>query len=248
MPSAAEYMRRVKERVREVDPKEVRDALANGNGSAPRGRSTCASSTSSRSPTSPAPCTCRAATWSPASRAPPPTAPSTVDPLLRVRQPLGARRAHAAGGARLRERRVDERRHHAVEGPRLRRRGPPHASPPSSARATRATCCCPRSGSRASSSCSTPRCCCSAPAGSARRPRSTWPPPASGTLGIVDDDEVDVSNLQRQVIHTTDRVGEPKVDSAEAVDPRDQPRRRGREVQRRASTPRTSWRSSRATT
>ncbi len=36
-----------------------------------------------------------------------------------------------------------------------------------------------------------------------------------GTLGIVDDDEVDVSNLQRQVIHTTDRVGMPKVDSAE---------------------------------
>src|SRR5947209_2017583 len=36
-----------------------------------------------------------------------------------------------------------------------------------------------------------------------------------GTLGIVDDDEVDVSNLQRQVIHSTDRVGVPKVDSAE---------------------------------
>jgi molybdopterin/thiamine biosynthesis adenylyltransferase/rhodanese-related sulfurtransferase len=36
-----------------------------------------------------------------------------------------------------------------------------------------------------------------------------------GTLGIVDDDEVDLSNLQRQVIHTTDRVGVPKVDSAE---------------------------------
>jgi molybdopterin/thiamine biosynthesis adenylyltransferase/rhodanese-related sulfurtransferase len=36
-----------------------------------------------------------------------------------------------------------------------------------------------------------------------------------GTLGIVDDDEVDVSNLQRQVIHTTDRVGDSKVDSAE---------------------------------
>jgi molybdopterin/thiamine biosynthesis adenylyltransferase/rhodanese-related sulfurtransferase len=36
-----------------------------------------------------------------------------------------------------------------------------------------------------------------------------------GTLGIVDDDVVDVSNLQRQVIHTTDRVGIPKVDSAE---------------------------------
>ncbi len=36
-----------------------------------------------------------------------------------------------------------------------------------------------------------------------------------GTLGIVDNDEVDVSNLQRQVIHSTDRVGMPKVDSAE---------------------------------
>jgi sulfur-carrier protein adenylyltransferase/sulfurtransferase len=36
-----------------------------------------------------------------------------------------------------------------------------------------------------------------------------------GTLGIVDDDEVDLSNLQRQVIHTTDRIGDAKVDSAE---------------------------------
>ncbi len=36
-----------------------------------------------------------------------------------------------------------------------------------------------------------------------------------GTIGIVDDDTVDVSNLQRQVIHTTDRVGVSKVDSAE---------------------------------
>jgi sulfur-carrier protein adenylyltransferase/sulfurtransferase len=36
-----------------------------------------------------------------------------------------------------------------------------------------------------------------------------------GTLGLVDDDDVDLSNLQRQVIHTTDGVGTPKVDSAE---------------------------------
>src|SRR6478609_552303 len=36
-----------------------------------------------------------------------------------------------------------------------------------------------------------------------------------GTLGIVDDDLVDLSNLQRQVIHTTDGIGTPKVDSAE---------------------------------
>src|SRR3978361_393451 len=36
-----------------------------------------------------------------------------------------------------------------------------------------------------------------------------------GTLGIGDDDVVDLSNLQRQVIHTTARIGIPKVDSAE---------------------------------
>jgi len=36
-----------------------------------------------------------------------------------------------------------------------------------------------------------------------------------GTLGIVDDDEVDLSNLQRQIIHSNDRVGVAKVDSAE---------------------------------
>ena len=35
-----------------------------------------------------------------------------------------------------------------------------------------------------------------------------------GTLGIVDDDEVSLSNLQRQVLHGTPDVGRPKVDSA----------------------------------
>ena len=38
-----------------------------------------------------------------------------------------------------------------------------------------------------------------------------------GTLGIVDDDEVDLTNLQRQIVHTTDRVGARKVDSAAAT-------------------------------
>ena len=38
-----------------------------------------------------------------------------------------------------------------------------------------------------------------------------------GTLGIVDNDEVDLSNLQRQVIHSSERIGMPKVDSAEAT-------------------------------
>ena len=35
-----------------------------------------------------------------------------------------------------------------------------------------------------------------------------------GTLGIIDDDVVDLSNLQRQIIHDTSAVGRPKVDSA----------------------------------
>jgi len=35
-----------------------------------------------------------------------------------------------------------------------------------------------------------------------------------GTLGIVDDDTVSLSNLQRQVIHSTESVGQPKVESA----------------------------------
>ncbi len=35
-----------------------------------------------------------------------------------------------------------------------------------------------------------------------------------GTIGVVDDDVVDLSNLQRQVIHTTSDIGRLKVDSA----------------------------------
>ena len=36
-----------------------------------------------------------------------------------------------------------------------------------------------------------------------------------GTLGIIDADVVDRSNLQRQILHTEDRIGMAKVDSAE---------------------------------
>ncbi len=35
-----------------------------------------------------------------------------------------------------------------------------------------------------------------------------------GTIGLVDDDVVDLSNLQRQILHTNDRVGMPKTESA----------------------------------
>ncbi len=44
-----------------------------------------------------------------------------------------------------------------------------------------------------------------------------------GTLGIIDADVVDASNLQRQIVHSTERLGEPKVASAkrtlEALNP-----------------------------
>ena len=36
-----------------------------------------------------------------------------------------------------------------------------------------------------------------------------------GTIGLVDNDVVDLSNLQRQIAHSNDRIGVPKVDSAE---------------------------------
>jgi len=35
-----------------------------------------------------------------------------------------------------------------------------------------------------------------------------------GTLGIIDHDVVDLSNLQRQILHSNDRIGMPKVESA----------------------------------
>ena len=38
-----------------------------------------------------------------------------------------------------------------------------------------------------------------------------------GTLGVIDDDVVSLSNLQRQVIHATPDIGMPKVDSAAAA-------------------------------
>jgi molybdopterin/thiamine biosynthesis adenylyltransferase/rhodanese-related sulfurtransferase len=44
-----------------------------------------------------------------------------------------------------------------------------------------------------------------------------------GTIGIVDDDVVDESNLQRQIVHSTERLGESKAESAkrtiEALNP-----------------------------
>lgn len=38
-----------------------------------------------------------------------------------------------------------------------------------------------------------------------------------GTIGIVDDDSVDLSNLQRQIVHATERIGDAKTSSAAAT-------------------------------
>jgi len=38
-----------------------------------------------------------------------------------------------------------------------------------------------------------------------------------GTIGIVDDDKVDLSNLQRQVLHETCEIGRPKTESAKSA-------------------------------
>lgn len=38
-----------------------------------------------------------------------------------------------------------------------------------------------------------------------------------GCIGVIDDDSVDASNLQRQIIHTDQRIGVPKVQSAEVA-------------------------------
>ena len=38
-----------------------------------------------------------------------------------------------------------------------------------------------------------------------------------GTIGLIDDDIVDLSNLQRQIIHATSKIGAPKVESARAT-------------------------------
>ena len=54
-----------------------------------------------------------------------------------------------------------------------------------------------------------------------------------GTLTIVDDDTVDLTNLQRQILHTTESVGQPKVASAQAAIARLNPDVRVNAVQRR---------------
>ena len=68
-----------------------------------------------------------------------------------------------------------------------------------------------------------------------------------GTLGVIDDDTVSLSNLQRQVIHGTPDVGTPKVESAAAAIARLNPHVDGRDA-RRAADRRERARADRAAT
>ena len=65
-----------------------------------------------------------------------------------------------------------------------------------------------------------------------------------GTIGIVDMDVVDESNLQRQILHNLDRIGDRKVDSAKKTLDAAQPRRRTSSPTTSASAPTTSSTSS----
>ncbi len=69
-----------------------------------------------------------------------------------------------------------------------------------------------------------------------------------GTLGIAEFDEVDESNLQRQVIHGQSDIGKPKAESARESIAGDQPARRRRRAQRAPRQRQRHATSSRATT
>ena len=57
-----------------------------------------------------------------------------------------------------------------------------------------------------------------------------------GTLGIVDDDVVDATNLQRQILHSTSASATPKVESARDTLTGAQPGRRGQTYNERLSS------------
>ena len=85
---------------------------------------------------------------------------------------------------------------------------------PSSATATAVTSCFPKSAKPASRSCSS-RSVLLLGAGGLGSPAALYLAAAGvGTLGIVDMDVVDASNLQRQILHNMERIGDRKVDSA----------------------------------
>ena len=87
-----------------------------------------------------------------------------------------------------------------------------------------------------------PRACWwSAPAGSARRCALYLAAAGVGTIGIVDHDRLELSNLQRQIAHTTDRIGAAKAGIGRRRWHAHQPRGAGRAARACGSTPTTRW-------
>ena len=80
-----------------------------------------------------------------------------------------------------------------------------------------ATSCCTRLAAPARLRSSAPGCWSSGLASSAHQVLLYLAAAGMGTLGVIDDDAVSLSNLQRQVVHATGDVGRPKVESAVAA-------------------------------
>ena len=134
-------------------------------------------------------------------------------PLLRRGDPLGARRGDAPGAratptSRPRTRGSCGGRTSAT---RWRRR---RSSPTRSATGTRGTSLLPEVGEVGQAKLLKSKVLLLG-AGGLGSPAALYLAAAGvGTLGIVDADVVDASNLQRQILHATSRVGMPKVESA----------------------------------
>ena len=141
--------------------------------------------------------------------------------LLRERLPLGVR-DEGAPRARLRAGRQPRRRLRRLEAERLRVHDPASLTPAQRARYARHLLI-PEVGEEGQQRLLESRVLLIG-AGGLGSPASLYLAAAGvGTLGIIDPDVVDDSNLQRQIVHSTERLGEPKVDSAkrtiEALNP-----------------------------
>src|SRR3954469_7577935 len=137
-------------------------------------------------------------------------------PLLRRRQPNGVRR-EVARGARLRERGLARRRLHRLEAQRPSDRAAAHARRRKAAALQPSR---PHPRGRRGGTAQAARLARAATRrGRARLAGGALPGggggrAGGGRLGIVDDDRVDASNLQRQVLHSTGRLGDWKAESA----------------------------------
>ena len=188
----------------------------------PPSGSTSASATSGTRGTSPARSTSRAATSSRGSRG---RCPTATRPIV-VYCAVGSRSAFAdedARGARLRRRRQPRRRLHRLEAERLPDRSCRARSPEQQRSRYSRHLLIPEVGEEGQLQLLDSRILLIG-AGGLGSPSSLYLAAAGvGTLGIVDDDAVDATNLQRQIVHSTERLGESKAESAkrtiEALNP-----------------------------